>query len=40
MISHIRGRRETVAAERDEATGGWRELHNQELHNLNFTCYY
>jgi hypothetical protein len=23
--------------ERDEMTGGWRELHNEELHNLHFS---
>jgi hypothetical protein len=24
-------------AEQDEVTGGWRKLHNEELHNLHFT---
>jgi hypothetical protein len=24
-------------AKRDEVTGGWRELHNEELHNLYFS---
>jgi hypothetical protein len=23
-----------VGAKRDEVTGGWRKLHNEELHNL------
>jgi hypothetical protein len=25
---------------RNEATGGWRKLHNEELHNLYFTPKY
>jgi hypothetical protein len=25
---------------RDEVTGGWRKLHNEELHNLYYTNYY
>jgi hypothetical protein len=24
---------------RDEVTGGWRKMHNEELHNLYFTKY-
>jgi hypothetical protein len=27
--------RRTFGLERDEVTGGWRKLHNEELHNLN-----
>jgi hypothetical protein len=26
--------RRTFGQERDEVTGGWRKLHNEELHNL------
>jgi hypothetical protein len=26
--------RRTFGPERDEVTGGWRKLHNEELHNL------
>jgi hypothetical protein len=26
--------RGTFGAKREEVTGGWRELHNEELHNL------
>jgi hypothetical protein len=26
--------RRTFGRKRDEVTGGWRKLHNQELHNL------
>jgi hypothetical protein len=26
--------RRIVGAKRDEVTGGWRKLHNEELHNL------
>jgi hypothetical protein len=26
--------RRTVDPKRDEVTGGWRKLHNEELHNL------
>jgi hypothetical protein len=26
--------RRTLGPKRDEVTGGWRKLHNEELHNL------
>jgi hypothetical protein len=28
--------RRIFECERDEVTGGWRKLHNEELHNLYF----
>jgi hypothetical protein len=40
LVSDIKGGtqtegvREQGAEERDEATGGWRKLHNEELHNF------
>jgi hypothetical protein len=27
--------RRTIGPKREEVTGGWRELHDEELHNLN-----
>jgi hypothetical protein len=29
--------RRTLGPKRDEVTGGWRKLHNEELHNL-YSC--
>jgi hypothetical protein len=29
--------RRIFGPKRDEVTGGWRKLHNEELHNLNFS---
>jgi hypothetical protein len=29
--------RRIFAPKREEVTGGWRELHNEELHNLYFS---
>jgi hypothetical protein len=29
--------RRIFGSKRDEMTGGWRELHNEELHNLHFS---
>jgi hypothetical protein len=45
MVSHVKGRtkieglenrklRRTYGLKRDEVTGKWRKLHNEELHNL------
>jgi hypothetical protein len=33
-VSESRVRRRTFGPKRDEVTGGWRKLHNEELHNL------
>jgi hypothetical protein len=37
-VSDIKGQTQTEGDEniwnRDEVTGGWRKLHNEELHNL------
>jgi hypothetical protein len=32
-----RMQRGAFGAKRDEVTGGWRELHNEELHNM-YSC--
>jgi hypothetical protein len=32
-----RALRRIFGPKRDEVTGGWRKLHNEELHNLYFT---
>jgi hypothetical protein len=29
--------RRMFGSERDELTGGWRKLHNEELHHLSFS---
>jgi hypothetical protein len=39
ILSHILltlkgGAEENIWPKRDEVTGGWRKLHNEELHNL------
>jgi hypothetical protein len=33
-VSENRGNRRIFGPKRDEVTGGWRKLHNEELHNL------
>jgi hypothetical protein len=33
-VSENRVLKKIFGPKRDEATGGWRELHNEELHNL------
>jgi hypothetical protein len=33
-VSKNRALRRTSGPKRDEVTGGWRKLHNEELHNL------
>jgi hypothetical protein len=33
-VSENRELRRIFGPKRDEVTGGWRELHNEELHNL------
>jgi hypothetical protein len=33
-VSENRVLRRIFGPKRDEATGGWRKLHNEELHNL------
>jgi hypothetical protein len=32
--------RRIFGSKRDEVAGGWRRLHNEELHNVCFTKYY
>jgi hypothetical protein len=34
MVFESRVLRRTFGPMRDEVTGGWRKLHNEELHNL------
>jgi hypothetical protein len=45
LVSHIKGRtqmsmfenwvlRRTLGPKKEEVTGGWRKLHNEELHDL------
>jgi hypothetical protein len=34
-----RGLRRIIGPKRDEIIGGWRKLHNEELHNLYFSSY-
>jgi hypothetical protein len=34
MVFENRVLRKTSGPKRDEVTGGWRKLHNEELHNL------
>jgi hypothetical protein len=34
MLFESRVQRRTCGKKRDEVTGGWRKLHNEELHNL------
>jgi hypothetical protein len=34
MVFESRVLRRIFAPKRDEVTGGWRKLHNEELHNL------
>jgi hypothetical protein len=33
----LRVLRRTFGPKRDEVTGGWRKLHNEELHNLYYS---
>jgi hypothetical protein len=33
-VSEIRALREIFGPKREEVAGGWRTLHNEELHNL------
>jgi hypothetical protein len=34
-VSENKVLRRILGSKRDEVTGGWRKLHNEELHNLN-----
>jgi len=34
LVSHTKGRTQIYRPEREEATGGWRTLQNEELYNL------
>jgi hypothetical protein len=34
MVFENRVLRRTFGSKRDEMTGGWRKLHNEDLHNL------
>jgi hypothetical protein len=36
-VSENRLLRRIFGPKRDEVTGGWRKLHNEELHNLHFS---
>jgi hypothetical protein len=39
-VSENRVLRRIFRPKREEVAGGWRRLHNEELHNLCFTEYY